>query len=46
MTCDYIVDLNVFTPFATPSNTAYYGDGLHPTAPLDALWASAISNYI
>jgi hypothetical protein len=46
MGCDKIVDLNQYAPFATPANTAYYADGLHPTAALDNLWASALATII
>jgi lysophospholipase L1-like esterase len=46
MNVDGILDVSALTPINTPSNTAYYSDGTHPTAPVDALIASAIVPYI
>lgn len=45
MGCDAILDPLVFSPLATPANTAFYSDGLHPTEACDALLASAMVPY-
>jgi len=40
---DEVVDVWGLTPIASPSNSAYYPDGLHPNGPVCGLIAAAVS---